>query len=94
MSTRTVLGLIGLPLLTATGCSTLWGLMGEPALSSTTPTACIVRYSPLTPLTEVGYDDCGNFWVRRDGQCYILADSTSMIEIECPAEGDTLGDGH
>lgn len=55
---------------------------------------CIVHYATVAPGVDVG-SACDNHWLRYaapDTFCELLSvDELSVIEIDCPAEGDSLG---
>jgi len=51
---------------------------------------CTAHYTVVLPNAAVGTDSCGNRWLWQDGHCwYFVPDQGIVIEIECPAEGDT-----
>lgn len=77
-----------------TGCASLIPtLQTDPLQRNRSEILCVARYVQLTPDTLVGYDGCGNVWVKdtTTDKCHILsADGTRMLDIHCPAQGDTL----
>lgn len=51
---------------------------------------CTAHYTLVLPNTAVGTDSCGNRWLWQDGRCwYYLPKDGIVVEITCPAEGDT-----
>jgi len=92
---RRLIGLLAIFSLTLTACA---GLLANPAPSSPPAPACVVRYSQIHPQAYLGEDGCGNRWLLVPGdtdstvKClYWQAADGVLLEIPCPAEGDTLG---
>jgi hypothetical protein len=60
-------------------------------LPSPEPIACVAHYQPLLPGVLLGQDGCGNVWVLdAEHGCFMTGPDGGTIQIECPAEGDTL----
>ena len=70
------------------GCAATKLLSGGPAVPE--KSVCIARYEQVVPGIDVGRDGCGNRWLRQAGRClYFISDQGVVVEITCPAEGDT-----
>ena len=57
------------------------------------PFVGIAKYDTVAPGVDVGSDGLGNVWLRYtapDTLCEFLV-GNEMVVIDCPAEGDTLG---
>jgi hypothetical protein len=76
----------------------LWGPLGCAGVGSLlrgdddqpTRVVCTAHYTPVLPNVAVGADSCGNRWLWQDGHCwYFVREQGIVVEIECPAEGDT-----
>lgn len=83
-----VLALAGL-----TGCGGLIPNLQTDPIAHNGDIVCIARYVQLTPDLRLGYDGCGNVWTYDENtdKCQIISsDGRSMIDITCPASGDTL----
>ena len=92
--TRSIAALIAV--LVVAGCGTI-GTIAD-LIGNTVPDPpevyAIATYTPLVPGADLGMDGLGNYWIRHsmpDTLCEIISfDGQTMIEIRCPAEGDTL----
>lgn len=81
--------LIGLMLSVLPGCA-LTRLLLSGDDDQPTKVVCTAHYTPVLPNVAVGADSCGNRWLWQDGRCwYYLPKDGIVVEIECPAEGDT-----
>ncbi len=81
------------PALVAGGCAPLGLLAGDPA-PTPEKVVCVAHYHRVLPGVDVGAT-CGNLWLKetaRDGtqRCLFESEPGIVIEIQCPAEGDTL----
>ncbi len=93
---KRIVGLLALTLIL--GCSLIGQVL--PSLISLIPTpeegsvACVVHYDSLAPGRFVG-SACGLVWARNVDSlgvesCIWDSDSLGVVQISCPAQGDTL----
>ena len=70
-----------------------FALTGEVDMPEVPPVHCIVSYAPsVNPEWILGSDGCGNSWGKRvdDGTCWYEPSPGLVLQLDCPAEGDTL----
>ena len=85
---RRRLAALAVVLLAAAGCAPLRAILPAPEPDRI---VCVAHYRPLVPGTDLGQDGCGNAWVRnQDGRCWFMPEPGIVVEVQCPAEGDTL----
>ena len=93
---KRIVGLLALTVILS--CSLISSLL--PSLVSLIPApeegsvACVVHYDSLAPGRSVG-SACGLVWARNVDSlgvesCIWDSDSLGTVQIQCPAEGDTL----
>jgi hypothetical protein len=92
---RHALGLLALTALIAlAGCGALSALLPGIDLEDGVPIQCVAHYAQVGPQEEVGFDRCGNYWMRSwasgDTVCTIWDEDRGHLRIQCPAERDTL----
>lgn len=88
MKLRFPIWLAALPMVLAVACIpiSLSSHVTEPRKK----VVCVAHYTPVLPNTAVGADSCGNRWLMQDGRCwYYMRDQGVVVEIHCPAAGDT-----
>lgn len=93
---RRLTGYLAISTLTLTGCA---GLLANPAPSEPPASApCVVQYHKVHPQAYLGEDGCGNRWLLVPGdsdstvRCLYWNEAEGILmEIPCPAQGDTLG---
>ena len=77
--------------LSSVGCS--GAVLQEDPLVHRSEIRCVARYVQLTPTTMVGYDGCGNVWVKDTlaDSCQVLsADGMRMLDCRCPQQGEPV----
>jgi len=93
---RRLIGFLAISSLTLTACA---GLLSSPPPSpDPAPAPCVVRYTRILPDMYLGEDGCDHRWIAVPAdslgtpKClYWSEEDGVLMEIPCPAPGDTLG---